>query len=144
MDHSALVNLVVEESLSKPPACSVCGGKMHVLGWSNGKEEYACSKIKPSNQAGDTRPFDPNHYEKSRVKIPFGVDQEKLRTKLAEAFGQVEAETEKRIRDEYAAMHKQAAQEKTTEKPAEPVPSEASKAKPRTTKGEKVSELPKS
>lgn len=144
MDHSALVNQVVEDSLAKPPSCSVCGGKMHVLGWSNGKEEYACSKIKPSNQAGDTRPFDPNHYEKSRVKIPFGVDQEKLRTKLAEAFGQVEAEAEKRIRDEYAEMHKRPAEEKAAETT---VPSEASKdakKKPRTTAGEKLPDPAKS
>ncbi len=50
--------------------------------------------------AGDTRPFDPGHYDKSRTPQPFGVDFDALRDAMNEAFGKVEAETEERVRKE--------------------------------------------
>lgn len=119
MDITALVNEVVEKSKPVEPICKVCVSKMMRIGWGNGTEEWACSRVKPTNMVGDHRPFDPGHYDQSRVKLPMGVDLAKLRTHLAEAFGKVEAEIEKRVREEYASAHKAAQTEKPAEKPVE-------------------------
>ena len=134
MDIAALVNKIVEDSKPVEPICKVCVSKMMRIGWANGTEEWACSRVKPTNTPGDHRPFDPGHYDKSRVRIPFGVDLEKIRKNLAEAIGKVEAETEKRVREEYAS--KKASEEKVVEKPAEKVAEPVAETVPPATEGE--------
>lgn len=102
MDFTRLIEDVVVRSKPGRPGCKICGGQMSVAEWgSDGKELLVCNKIKPTNMRGDNRVYDPQHYEASKVRVAIGVDLDLLRRHLAEAFGKAEAETEKRLRDEF-------------------------------------------
>lgn len=102
MELSKLIEEVITKSKPVRPNCSVCGGIMQAAEWdSQGKELLVCSRIKPNNQQGDARVYDPQHYEKSKVRIAINVDMALLRRNLAEALGKCESETESRVREEY-------------------------------------------
>jgi hypothetical protein len=105
-DFTKLVDEVLEKAKPDKPKCKVCGGPVHVIGWNSGKEQYACSSVKSINDPKDLRPFDPGHYANSQTEAPYGTDIEKLRKSIAEAFGKVEAETEKRVREELQKIKK--------------------------------------
>lgn len=101
MEFTKLIEDVLSKSKPVRPPCAVCGGVMQSAEWdANGRELLVCSRIKPNNQQGDARVYDPQHYEKSKVRIAINVDMALLRRHLAEAFGRVEAETESRVLNE--------------------------------------------
>lgn len=101
MEFTKLIEDVLSKSKPVRPNCSVCGAAMQSAEWdATGKELLVCSRIKPNNQQGDARVYDPQHYEKSKVRIAINIDMALIRRHLAEAFGQVEAETENRVRNE--------------------------------------------
>jgi ssDNA-binding Zn-finger/Zn-ribbon topoisomerase 1 len=102
VDYTKLIEEVITKAKPVRPNCSVCGGVMQSAEWdAQGKELLVCSRIKPNNQMGDARVYDPQHYEKSKVRIAINVDMALLRRHLAEAFGKVEAETEGRVLEAY-------------------------------------------
>lgn len=100
IDFSKIVEDVLKQVKPDRPNCKRCGGAMHVIGWNSGREVYACSSVKSINDPKDMRPFDPGHYTDSIVEVPFGVDLDKLRKVMAEAFGKIEADAERRVREE--------------------------------------------
>lgn len=101
MEFTKLIEDVLVKSKPVRPNCSVCGGIMQAAEWdSSGRELLVCGSIKPNNQRGDTRVYDPHHYEKSKVRIAINIDMALIRRHLAEAFGRVEAETESRVNNE--------------------------------------------
>lgn len=128
MEFTKLIEDVLSKSKPVRPNCSVCGGTMQAAEWdATGKELLVCSRIKPNNQQGDARVFDPQHYEKSKVRIAINIDMALIRRHLAEAFGRVEAETESRVRDE-SRNQKPAVEPKAEVKVAEVKPAIEAKA----------------
>lgn len=102
MEYTKLIEEVITKAKPVRPNCTVCGGIMQAAEWdSQGRELLVCGRIKPNNQQGDARVYDPQHYEKSKIRIAINVDMALLRRHLAEAFGKVEAETEGRVLDTY-------------------------------------------
>ena len=64
MEFTKLIEDVLLKSKPVRPACKVCGGVMQSAEWdSTGRELLVCSRIKPNNQMGDARVYDPQHYE---------------------------------------------------------------------------------
>jgi hypothetical protein len=100
MDWKALIDEVIANSVTKPPACKICGGKMMHAQVGVGTVTWACSSVKSINMAGDHRQFDPGHYENSKATAPNGVDLNLIRANLASAFMKVEEQTEARVREE--------------------------------------------
>ena len=137
MEFTKLIEDVLLKSKPVRPNCTVCGAPMQAAEWdSNGKELLVCSRIKPNNQQGDARVYDPQHYEKSKIRISIGVDLTLLRRNLAEAFGKVEAETEARILAEYRSQKTTQEAKPVEAKPAMAVTASVEASKPAKKKAE--------
>lgn len=96
-----LVEDLINKVIPKKPDCPICRGPSLLSEVHLNEVIWVCSRVKPTNDPGDGRRFDPYHYDASKVRLPNGPDIEILRISLYEAFGRVEGETEKRLKEDF-------------------------------------------
>lgn len=89
MDFNAVADRVINAAKPKAPKCSICEGEMQVAGNADGKTVWACSRVKSLNMQGDTRPYDPDHYLKSKVTKTEVINFATLKTGIVEALERV-------------------------------------------------------